>query len=655
MYMIKKSKLGILSAFFLISISGADALLLSAQPTPGFEINNFDVVVVGGTPAGIMAAIAAEREGKYVLLLERTDHIGGLPANGLGATDLATRGATGGLFAEFIQRIRNHYIATYGENSQQVIDSSDGYHFEPSVAEMVFEQMLSEHANITVLRMMQFDAEPRYVSKIGETIHSIIVLNRITNERELYRGKIFIDATYEGDLAAASGVPYHVGREGADEFGEPFAGRLYKHWAGPKSDNSTGLGDNAVQAYNYRMPLTNLPENRVPFTRPANYNRNEYLSLIDDVITGRHTGVEMIYVTDEDRLENESRIEEGLPPYIPGGYDQLNGIGRLTNQVTVPNGKTDSNNQHLAFISTNLPEENWPWPTSDWEWRDRYAERLKNYIMGLFWFAQNDPDLPDWFKENTSAWGLSLDEYQDNDHFPRQVYVREGRRIKGMHFFTAHDAIPEQQGMRPPVYHSSITASHYALDSHSTRKREKGQIHLEGFFSSGANVNYHPYHGNLGTRPYTVPYGVVVPQNVSNLLVPVAVSGTHVGFSTLRMEPCWMALGEAAGVAAVLAINDRVPVQHISISRMQHLLLLNGAVLIYFTDTGPEHENFKALNYFGIRGFITDWEAKPDEPVAQQEAETWIRQSGATGTIQYDAGITTRGQLLQLLYDIKHD
>jgi hypothetical protein len=653
--MTKKYKLGILSAFFLISISGADALLLLAQPTTGFGINNFDVVVVGGTPAGIMAAIAAERDGKNVLLLERTDHIGGLPANGLGATDLATRGATGGLFAEFIQRIRNHYINTYGENSQQVIDSSDGYHFEPSVAEMIFEQMLSEHENITVLRMIQFDAEPRYVSRVGNTLHSITVLNRITNEREIFRGKIFIDATYEGDLAAASGVQYHVGREGADEFGEPFAGRLYKHWAGPLSDNSTGLGDNAVQAYNFRLPLTNRAENMVPFTRPVNYNRNEYLSLIDDVITGRHTGVEMIYVTDEDRMENVSRIEQGLPPLIPGGHHQLNGIGRLTNQVTVPNSKTDSNNQHLAFISTNLPEENWPWPTSDWDWRDKYAERLKNYITGLFWFAQNDPELPEWFKENTRPWGLSKDEYQDNDHFPRQVYVREGRRIKGMHFFTAHDAIPVQQGMRPPVYHSSITASHYALDSHSTRKREEGQIHLEGFFSSGTNIEYHRYHGNLGTRPYTVPYGVIVPQNVSNLLVPVAVSGTHVGFSTLRMEPCWMALGEAAGVAAVLSIYDKVPVQHVSISRMQRKLLQYGAVLIYFTDISAEHENFKALNYFGVRGFIPEWEARPDQPVSVQQAETWIQQSGVLDKIEYDSGITTRGQLLQLLYGAKRD
>jgi hypothetical protein len=180
-------------------------------------------------------------------------------------------------------------------------------------------------------------------------------------------------------------------------------------------------------------------------SKPENYNRQEYVSLIEDVVTGRHTGVEMQQFTEEDWNENRRRAEQGLPPIIPGGHNHMNGIGRLTNQVTVPNGKTDSNNQHLAFISTNLPEENWPWPSSSWDWRDKYAERLKNYILGLFWFAQNDPELPDWFKENTRQWGLSKDEYQDNDHFPRQVYVREGRRIDGMHFFTAHDAIPVER------------------------------------------------------------------------------------------------------------------------------------------------------------------------------------------------------------------
>ena len=608
----------------------------------------YDVVVVGGTPAGIMAAIAAEREGKTVLLLERSDHIGGLPANGLGATDLSTRGATGGLFLEFINRVHNHYITTYGEDSQQVADNSGGYLFEPSVAEIVFENMLAEHPNVMVLRMRQFDADQRNITMINdETIQGIDILNRVTQERERYFGRVFIDATYEGDLAAAAGVPYHLGREGADEYDEPYAGRIYKYWIGPIGDGSTGLGDNAIQAYNYRMPLTRNEDNMVPFSKPENYNRREYVSMIEDVLTGRHTGAAMLDFTEEDWAENERRRERGEPPIVPGGYNHLNGIGRLTNQVRVPNGKTDSNNQHLAFISTNLPEENWPWPTSSWDWRDRYADRLKDYILGLFWFAQNDPELPDWFKDNTRQWGLSKDEYQDNDHFPRQVYVREARRIDGMHFFTAHDALPVEDGARPPIYEASITASHYALDSHSTRKREEGKIHLEGFLSSWDGES-------TGAQPYTVPYGVIVPKNVTNLLVPVAVSGTHIGFSTLRMEPCWMALGEAAGVSAVLSMRDEVNVQSVSIPRLQRILLDNGAVLIHYRDINPDHESFEALQYFGVRGFIPEWEANISQPVTQQEAETWIKNSGVFDPVSFTEGTTTRGELLKKLYDTIH-
>ena len=633
--------------FFLMSIITVFANQ-NAQKDESYSIF-YDVVVVGGTPAGIMAAIAAEKEGKSVLLLERTDHIGGLPANGLGATDLATRGATGGLFMEFINRVYNHYITTYGEDSQQVQDNAGGYLFEPSVAEMVFEDMLAEHPNIEVLRMRQFDADQRYITMHYESIREIVILNRQTQERERYRGRVFVDATYEGDLAAAAGVPYHLGREGADEYNEPFAGRIYKQWGGPTGEGSTGLGDNAIQAYNYRMPLTTREDNMVPIPKPENYDRQEYVSLIEDVVTGRHTGGAMQDVTDEDLEENRRRVEAGKLPIIPGGHDHLNSIGRLTNQVTVPNGKTDSNNQHLAFISTNLPEENWPWPTSSWEWRDRFTERLQNYILGLFWFAQNDPELPDWFRENTSQWGLSKDEYQDNDHFPRQVYVREARRIDGMHFFTAHDALPVEEGKRPPIYDSSITASHYALDSHSTRKREEGKIHLEGFLSSCCDE-----YVSIGDEPYTVPYGVIVPKKVKNLLVPIAVSGTHIGFSTLRMEPCWMAMGEAAGVSAVLSIRDEVNVQSVSIPRLQRMLLDNGAVLIHYRDIDPEHENFQALQYFGVRGFIPEWEANINQPITQQEAESWIEKSGVFETVSYTAGTTTRGELLQELYERIH-
>ena len=555
---------------------------------------NYDIVVVGGTPGGIMTAVAAAREGKSVAILERTSHIGGLPANGLGATDIATRNATTGLFREFTKRVNKYYINQYGENSPQAKDCSDGFHFEPSVAERVFAEMLEEHNDrIDVLTGRQFDAEPCNLVMSDESIQTIYILNRINGEREKYTARIFVDATYEGDLGAAAGVPFRVGREGKNEFGEPGAGRVYEYWKSLPSEGSTGEADNAVQAYNYRLCLTNVPENRISIARPDVYDRNEYVSLVEDVWTGRNTLKSMINVTDSMLEANRRHIASGNPTMLPG--DSW-GIRKISSMVTLPNGKADANNQHAAFISTDLPEENWPWPTSSWEWRDKFAERLRNYTLGLLWFVQNDSELPEHFREAAKEWGLAKDEYADNDNFPRQVYVREGRRFEGMYFFTAKDALPVSEGERPPIHPTSITASHYALDSHAARKRETGRAHLDGVIS-------------YPTMPYTVPYGVIVPKTIKNLLLPVPVSGSHIGFSTLRMEPCWMALGQATGTAASLAIDSRRSVQNIDIQELQTRLIAQKATLVYFRDITPDDPCFPEAQRMALSGEKTGWNA----------------------------------------------
>lgn len=555
---------------------------------------NYDIIVVGGTPGGIMTAVAAAREGKSVAILERTGHIGGLPANGLGATDIATRNATTGLFREFTKRVNKYYIDRYGEDSPQEKDCSDGFHFEPSVAERVFAEMLEEHNDrIDVLTGRQFDAEPCNLVMCDESIQTICILNRINGEREKYSARIFVDATYEGDLGAAAGVPFRVGREGKNEFGEPGAGRVYEYWKSLPSEGSTGEADNAVQAYNYRLCLTNVPENRISIARPEVYDRNEYVSLVEDVWTGRNTLKSMINVTDSMLEANRRHIASGNPTMLPG--DSW-GIRKISSMVTLPNGKADANNQHAAFISTDLPEENWPWPTSSWEWRDKFAERLRNYTLGLLWFVQNDSELPEHFREAAKEWGLAKDEYADNDNFPRQVYVREGRRFEGMYFFTAKDALPVSEGERPPIHPTSITASHYALDSHAARKRERGRAHLDGFIS-------------YPTMPYTVPYGVIVPKTIKNLLLPVPVSGSHIGFSTLRMEPCWMALGQAAGTAASLAIDSRRSVQNINIQELQTRLIAQKATLVYFRDITPDDPRFPEAQRMALSGEKTGWNA----------------------------------------------
>ena len=571
------------------------------------SIYEFDAVIVGGTPAGIMTGIAVARAGRSAVILERTAHVGGLPANGLGATDIHTKGATGGLFLDFVGRIKQHYSDNYGVDSQQVIDCAEGYRFEPRIAEMILLEMIAEQSeNLEVRKMRQFDHEPSNAIKDGAVLTGIKIKNRDTGETEVYSARVFVDATYEGDLAAAAGAPYMLGREGTNEYGEPCAGKYYQRWTEPPDEYySTGQGDNAIQSYNYRLALTYNKSNMTQIEKPATYNRDEFIDLIDDVRLGRFAG-----------------------PPTPMEFD---GIGLITNMATVPNQKVDGNNQHAAFLSTDLAEENWPYPTASWEWRDRFAQRLRDYILGLFYFAQNDPGLPADFRERCNRWGLASDEFTDTDNFPRQIYVREGRRIRGEYLFTAHDALSKRHTRD---HMTSITASHYSLDSHACLKREEGRPHLDGFFA-------------YRTTPYSVPYGVIVPLEVENLLIPAPASGTHIGFSTLRMEPCWMALGEAAGEAINVSLDAGTSVREANVIEIQRRLLAAGAVLTYYEDVAPGDAHYGALQYFALRGFLGDsYQANLKEKVSDEERKNWIASANTPELTDYGG---SRGQLLDAM------
>lgn len=230
---------------------------------------------------------------------------------------------------------------------------------------------------------------------------------------------------------------------------------------------------------------------------------------------------------------------------------------------------------------------------------------------------------------------MAKDEYTDNGNFPRQVYVREGRRFEGLYFFTANDALPVTAGGRPPVHPSSITSSHYALDSHAVRKREEGRVHLDGFLSYPSAV-------------YTVPYGVIVPGEVDNLLLPVPVSGSHIGFSTLRMEPCWMALGEAAGIASALAIENRVKMKNVPVEALQSRLIDQKATLLYFKDVEYTSPHFKLVQILGLKGYLPEWEARLEEAVSEETLSQWRRLSHLR-LENAKAGETSRLAVLQTI------
>ncbi len=600
-------------------------MLCACGPAP----EQADIVIVGATPGGIAAAVTAARAGHSCIILERSSVPGGLPANGLGATDIATRGATAGFFTEFVGRVRDHYAAKYGTESPEYQMCSDGYHFEPHVAQEVFETLLSECGDKVQLRTLrQFDARPECIRMQDGRIGAIRITQRETGKQEWYKAKVFIDATYEGDLGAAAGAPFVIGREAASEYGEKGAGKIYKYWEGaedsgstartatelPLGEGSTGEADDAVQAYNYRLCLTNRKDNQIPFYKPERYDREEYVSLVDDVLSGRNTNHTMAFVTAAQMERNRRIVAAGGETTIPG--DRW-GIAKITNMVRLPNDKTDANNQHLALISTDLPEENWPWPTADWAWRDAFARRLRDYTLGLLWFAATDEALPAQFRAAVSEWGFAADEYPDNGGFPRQIYVREGRRFKGDWFFIAADATPVAPGARPPLHPDSITSSHYALDSHGVRKREPERIHLDGFLS-------------YPSAPYTVPYGVITSPGLKNLLLPVPVSGSHMGFSTLRMEPCWMALGQAAGTAAVLALEGGSDVHDIDLAQLQQRLLDAGACLIYFKDLPAGGDDYALAAKAALKGYIPEWEARLNEAPSEGDLSLWSRIAGRT-------------------------
>jgi len=514
-------------------------------PTPSSlrfgSTNKYDVVIYGATPAGIAAALAAARLSSSVALVEPTADFGGMMTGGLGRTDVRNRALQAGIFREFIQNVKSFYLSAYGPQSRQVGHSSSGYYFEPAVARAVFLQMLSDQPGIETYFLHSLSAvRTRHFSLTSAQPSSQTSLLSMTIE-DIPSGKTktlfadaFIDASYEADLAALAGTPYRVGREGRDEFNEEHAGEIF--WDYKKyvvAPGGSGKGDNRVQAYNYRLCLTKRPGNKTPIRKPKGYDPATYATVLLDA------------------QERFLRLSEILS------------LGRI------PNDKFDVNNHGFARQSTDLPEANYDYPDADPQARAGTALLIKDYILGLLYFLQNDPRLPAYLRSEAAQWGLAKDEFTDTGGFPSQLYVREARRIVGLYTLAEKDALLDPALGRTTPQPDSIAVGDYPMDSHATQKwHPERPDAYEGFF-------YLPYI----TKPYQIPYRVMLPLSVQRLLVAAGVSATHVGYGSLRMEPVMMALGQAAGTAAYLASQAHTWPKNVPIPLLQQILLQTSQVL----------------------------------------------------------------------------
>lgn len=556
-----------------------DALLPVSMPRR-VSSRRFDLVVTGGTPAGISAALAAARRGARVLLAVPGEQLGGMMAGGLGRTDYRYKGAQRGIFHEFTQRVLAYYNDAYGPDSRTAAEANDGYQFEAKVAEAVFRRMLEQEPRITV----RFHQTPVAAEKIHTRLKAVTFTSP-GGSRERVAARAFIDASYEGDLLPLADVAYRVGRESRADHDEEHAGVIY--WDVDRMDflpGSTGEGNRLVQAYNYRLPLTNRAGHRnYALKPPPGYRREEYASIAQDVAEGRITS-----------------------------------ISRVMHYRRIPGEEFDVNN-HRYSPSTDYVGHSNDYPDATPERRAEIALEHRRYIEGLLYFLQNDPALPADFRFEANQWGFAQDEFRDNGRFPDQLYIREARRMVGAYTFSEKDARKAAGSDRTPPFLDSVAVGDYMMDSHATRPQEPDRPMgvLEGFFFIPAL-----------TLPYQIPYRILVPQTVDGLLTPVAVSATHVGYGTLRMEPVMMAMGEAAGVATQLAGRHQA-LRDVSPWELSGELVKNGAVLTYFSDLAPDRPEWEAYQRLGTLGLFTDYKAAPDAPVTREAARDWLNRLAA--------------------------
>jgi hypothetical protein len=554
-------------------------VLISSQMLHAAE---HDIVIYGGTCAAVIAAVQAKKMGKSVIVVSPDKHLGGLSSGGLGFTDTGNKAVIGGLSRDFYHRVWQHYDqesawvqqkkADYGGKGQgtPAVDGENRtmWIFEPHVAEQIFEDYVKEFG-LEVVRNEWLD-RAKGVKKDGERITAITTLSGKT-----YAGKMFIDATYEGDLLAAAGVDYHVGREAQSMYNEKWNGVQvgvlhHGHHFGSMNispylvpgdaesgvlphvstepPGAYGSGDKKVQAYCFRMCLTDDPANRIPFAKPMGYDPKEYALLV--------------------------RVFEKGWTDVFHKFDPI------------PNHKTDTNN-HGPFSTDNIGA-NWDYPEGSYERRREIITAHERYQQGWLYFIANDPRVPPEIQAKMQTWGLPKDEFKDNGNWSHQLYIREARRMTGSYVMTENELLKK----RPTP--DSVGMGSYGIDSHNVQR----YITPEGFVQNEGDI------GTSTKGPYEIAYGSLVPKagQGSNLLVPVAMSASHIAYGSIRMEPVFMILGQSAATAAALAIDSGSSVQNVSYDKLREKMLKDGQILHFDAPETP----MRGIDPKTLKGVVLD-------------------------------------------------
>jgi hypothetical protein len=542
------------------------------------NLNSADVVIYGGTSAGIAAALQTARSGRSVILIEPTNRLGGLTTGGLGQTDIGNKQVIGGIAREFYRNIKKHYADSANWVWQNRSEYYDGgqtrtgknedamWTFEPSAALKVYKDMIT-NTDIQIIYNKRLKRDGG-VSKSDKTIKSIEM-----ESGDTYYAKVFIDASYEGDLMAAAGVLYTVGRESNSQYGESLNGvqanEIGKTLNGAisnngkyhnfidgvdpyivKGDPSSGLlpfiseggsgidgqGDKKIQAYCFRMTLTDHPENRIPFKKPANYNELDYELLLRN------------YEAAQGPIEKMYSYGDPLVPWI---------------NSAMPNRKTDTNNQ--KGFSTDFIGQNWEYPEASYEERDRIAERHRQYQQGLMWTLAYHPRIPKEVRDKVSQWGTCKDEFAGEDGWPQQLYIREARRMISNYVMT------QKNCEKIEIVEDPVGMAAYGMDSHNVKR----YVNSRGFVSNEGNVEA-PV-----KDPFPISYRSIVPkkEECHNLIVPVCLSASHIAFGSIRMEPVFMVLGQSSAIIACLAIQNGYAVQDLEYPMLKKELINQGQIL----------------------------------------------------------------------------